>query len=130
MIVDEIVSIEEVGVKETIDLTTDGNHLFYANDILTHNSGYDLAENTDMEQVSESMGICHTSDMIMALFQGEGDREAGRLKVKVIKNRYGIIGSIFPMAIDYNSLKISNWVPENNEDIRQLETDLIDELSE
>ena len=92
-------------------------------------SGYDLAENTDMEQVSESMGICHTSDMIMALFQGEGDREAGRLKVKVIKNRYGIIGSIFPMAINYNSLKISNWENDNT-DMRVLEQELVEDLSE
>jgi len=38
MILDEIVSIKKVGVMTTIDIEVDQDHLFYCNNILTHNS--------------------------------------------------------------------------------------------
>ena len=38
MILDEIVSIRKVGIRRTVDIEVDGDHLFFANGILTHNS--------------------------------------------------------------------------------------------
>ncbi len=38
MILDEIVSIKKIGIRKTIDIEVDGDHLFYCNGILTHNS--------------------------------------------------------------------------------------------
>ncbi len=35
---DKIVSIECIGEMDTVDIEVSGDHLFYANDILTHNS--------------------------------------------------------------------------------------------
>ncbi len=36
MILDEIVSIKKIGREMTVDIEVDGDHLFYANGILTH----------------------------------------------------------------------------------------------
>ena len=47
----KIVSIEEVGEVDMIDIEVTGNRLFYANDILTHNSGYG---NSDVELTDTS----------------------------------------------------------------------------
>ena len=38
MILDEIVSIKKIGIRKTVDLEVDGDHLFFCNGILTHNS--------------------------------------------------------------------------------------------
>ena len=39
MILDEIVSIKKVGIRNTVDIEVDGpDHLFFCNGILTHNS--------------------------------------------------------------------------------------------
>ena len=42
---DEIVSIEDVGIIDTYDFTIPGTHCFFANDILVHNS---LEEDADI----------------------------------------------------------------------------------
>ena len=39
---DEIVSIEEIPAEQCYELTVDGNHNFYCNDILKHNCGLEL----------------------------------------------------------------------------------------
>jgi hypothetical protein len=57
MTLDEIISIEELYEEEMIDIEVSGNHLFFANDILTHNSNGDV----DLTNTSESMGITHTA---------------------------------------------------------------------
>ena len=36
--IDEIVSIKKIGIRKTVDIEVDGDHLFYCNGILTHNS--------------------------------------------------------------------------------------------
>lgn len=38
MKLDEIVSIVKRGIQKTVDITVDGDHLFFCNGILTHNS--------------------------------------------------------------------------------------------
>ena len=107
IIEDEILSIEPIGVKDTIDITTDGNHLFFANDILSHNSGWDTSE-IRMDQVGESAGIVHNADFILALWQVEGDREACRLNTTVIKSRYGMVGKADEYYVNYNTLRVSD----------------------
>ena len=37
-LIDEIESIELIGDEDTIDITVDDTHMFYANNIYTHNS--------------------------------------------------------------------------------------------
>ena len=109
---DEIVSIELCEAEETIDITTDGDHLFFANGILTHNSGFDTND-VSMEHISESTGIVHTADFMSALWQQEGDAEASRINMKILKNRFGgLIGKNLEFHINYNTLRITDMQNE------------------
>jgi hypothetical protein len=110
---DEIVSIEKYDLIETIDIETDGDHLFFANDLLTHNSssggGY-AGENIDISNVSESAGITATADGIIALYQLEGEREESRINVKILKNRLGgYVDRKFPLKVNYETLKMEDF---------------------
>lgn len=49
--VDQIVSVKKIGIQETIDIEVSGNNLFFANDILTHNSGF---SNSDLSLTDTS----------------------------------------------------------------------------
>lgn len=46
-------------------------------------------ENIGMQHVSESRGITHTADFIIAAFRTKEDLENGIIKVKILKNRLG-----------------------------------------
>ena len=83
----KIVAIEECGVIDMIDIETTGNRLFYANDILTHNSGF---SNTDVEltDTSESFGLPATADFMFALISTEELEKLNQIMVKQLKNRY------------------------------------------
>ncbi len=86
--IDEIVSIKKVGIKETIDITVSGDNLFFANDILTHNSGMNSSD-IELTDTSESMGGPMTADLLLALISTEELEELGQILVKQLKNRYG-----------------------------------------
>lgn len=114
MFEDEIISIQQLEEQmETIDITTDGNHLFFANGILTHNSGNGqgyAGADISMNNTSESAGINMDADAIFALYQLEGERDLGRINIKILKNRLGgHVDKTFPMMVDYDTLKMSDW---------------------
>ena len=116
---DEIVSIEEYENNDVIDIEVDGNHLFYANELLTHNSGSGggyAGADIDMSNVSESSGITATADALFALYQLEGERENGVINLKVLKNRLGgYVGSTIKFSVNYETLKIKDMIEEGNE---------------
>ena len=108
---DEIISIEEYGINEVIDIEVTGDHLFFANNLLTHNSGTGYAgDDISMNNTSDSAGINMDADAIFALYQLEGERELGRINIKILKNRLGgYVNECFPMAVNYDTLKFSDW---------------------
>lgn len=70
-----------------------------------------------MNNTSDSASINMDADAIFALFQLEGERELGRVNVKILKNRLGgYVETIFPMMVNYETLKISDWNQENDAD--------------
>lgn len=69
---DEIISIEDMGILETIDISVTGDNLFYCNGILTKNS----------------FGLPATADLMFALINSEELEELGQMMVKQLKNRY------------------------------------------
>ena len=81
---DKIVSITKIGELESIDIEVSGNHYFYANDILTHNSNSDPG----LEDTSESFGLPATADLMFALIATEELQELNQIMVKQLKNRY------------------------------------------
>jgi replicative DNA helicase len=64
----------------------------------------------EMSHVSESKAINHHADFIGALCRQEGDKEAGILRFKILKNRFGgRAGTFIQWATNMNTLSISNW---------------------
>ena len=127
---DEIVSIEECGEEETIDITTDGNHVFFANKILTHNSGYDTSEVT-MASTSESAGINHVVDFLGALWQQDGDREANKLSMTVLKNRLGgMIGQTKEFFINYSTLRITDMEREVKDETKSEIDEILGDINQ
>jgi hypothetical protein len=63
-----------------------------------------------MNNTSDSASINMDADAIFALYQLEGERELGRINVKILKNRLGgYVDTVFPMMVNYDTLKISDW---------------------
>ena len=127
MKLDTIVKIEKIGKEKTIDISTDGNNLFYANGILTHNCGYNNP-NMALEDTSESSGIAHTADFIHSLWQEEGDKEQGVISSTILKNRYGIIGKRMKFSINYNNLTIDDYDNSYDNEEDNESNDDVDEL--
>jgi hypothetical protein len=69
---DEIISIEEVGILDTIDISVSGDNLFYCNGILTKNS----------------FGIPAIADFMLAIINSEELYDLGQIMLKQLKNRY------------------------------------------
>jgi hypothetical protein len=85
MMMKKILKIEELDEREMIDIEVSGNHLFYANNILTHNSSSDV----EITDTSESFGLPATADFLVALISTEELEGLGQIMVKQLKNRYG-----------------------------------------
>lgn len=109
LIEDEIIDIVSVGEKETIDIQTNGNHLFFANDILTHNSV--VKNNMTADELSEaviadSFKKLMLSDFMIALINSPEERSQGKLNFKILKDREGQKDIVIPMRVDYPALRI------------------------
>jgi hypothetical protein len=87
---DEIVDIEYIGEKETIDISVTGDSLFYCNDILTKNS----------------IGLAATCDLICSLWQEDTDRELGVINMGIQKNRFGPNFGSAAFKCNYNTLTL------------------------
>lgn len=112
---DEIESIEYVGEMEMIDIEVSGNHLFYANDILTHNSDSDVS----LENTSESFGLPATADFMCALITSEELESLGQIMVKQLKNRYGdpSTNRRFVVGIDRSRMRLYDAEQSAQDDI-------------
>jgi hypothetical protein len=105
---DEIVSIEECGDEYTIDIMVDSTtHLFFANDILTHNSEFD-ATDLSMNSASESSGLVATVDGMFGIIQDPIMYTNNEYKLKLLANRdEGYKNSYKKFLVDYNFMRIS-----------------------
>jgi hypothetical protein len=117
----QISEIEDIGECETIDITTSGNNLFFANGILTHNSGItsQIGEIT-FAMLSESIGTAATADFIMVL-GNDSDSLVYQNEIfyKILKNRLGgRVGEISKFYQDdkslkmYDSVELDNWISD------------------
>ena len=89
---DEIVSIKDCGIKETIDISVSGDNLFYCNGVLTKNS----------------FGLPATADFLVALISTEELEGLGQIMVKQLKNRYNdpTIFKRFVVGIDRAKMRL------------------------
>lgn len=104
---DEIVSIKKIGEEETIDITVSGDNLFFANGILTHNSGMNNSD-IDLTDTSESIGGPMTADLLLALISTQELEEMNQIMVKQLKNRYAdpTVYKKFVIGIDRAKMRL------------------------
>jgi hypothetical protein len=104
MMLKKILKIEELDERELIDIEVSGNHLFYANAILTHNSSSDV----DLTDTSESFGLPATADLMFALISTEELEQIGQIMVKQLKNRYNdtVVNKRFVIGIDRSKMRL------------------------
>ena len=104
-VMDEIVSIELVGDEDTIDITVEDTHMFFANDVYSHNSALD-EDIIEASKVSESYQKVMTADFVMSLSRKVEDKVANTGRFHVIKNRFGPDGLTYPAMVNTNIGKI------------------------
>jgi hypothetical protein len=104
----------------------------YKRPIITVNqmnrSGYGNTD-PDLDNIADSMGIAHTADFIAALYQNEGDREAGIMNMKITKNRLSeVVKKKTRLAINYKNLRITSF-DEEESDAVTVANEVIEEMN-
>lgn len=109
---EKIVKIIPMGVRKTIDIEVTGNHLFFANDILTHNSATTLingGESMNQSHVQGGSSKTNTSDLMIAAVKTDAMHAAGEYRFEFPKARNsGASGKQVMMKWDPVSLRISD----------------------
>ena len=100
---DEIISIEDVGELETIDISVSGDNLFYCNDILTKNS----------------FGLPATADFMVALIATDELKAINQIMIKQLKNRYNDpeMFKRFVVGVDRAKMRLYDCDPSAQNDI-------------
>lgn len=112
MELDEIVSIEYIGERETVDINTAGNRLFYANGILTHNSAVEEIE-FDHSHISGGISKINTADNVFGIFTSRSMRERGQYQIQLMKTRSSSgVGQKIELAFDLETLRITDPDPD------------------
>ena len=105
---DEIVSIDYIGLEDTIDINVSGDRLFYANEILTHNCAVDEVE-FDHSHISGGLSKIQTADNVFGIFTSRAMRERGRYQIQLMKTRSSSgVGQKIDLEFNIDSLKITD----------------------
>lgn len=108
---DEIVEIIEIGEMETMDIEVSGDHLFFANDVLVHNSALQLESMDDLSQANIAGGISkvNTCDNLVAIMQSAQMKARGEMRYTLLKTRSSNgVGNSFMLNFNSNSLRLEN----------------------
>jgi hypothetical protein len=125
---DEIVSIEYVGIMDTIDINTSGNRLFYANDILTHNSAVEEIE-FDHSHIAGGISKINTADYVFGIFTSRSMRERGKYQIQCMKSRSSTgVGQKIDLEYDIDTMRITDDDPEEGRTHTQTPTQLMNQL--
>jgi len=103
--IDEIQSIELVGEEDTIDITVDDTHMFFANDIYTHNSSIQ-DDVIQADKISESYNKIMIADLVISLSRKLEDKANHTGRAHIIKNRFGVDGVTLPVYMNTSIGKI------------------------
>jgi hypothetical protein len=93
-ILDEIESIELVGEEDTIDITVEDTHMFYANDIYTHNSSIS-ADVVTTDQMGGSIKKAQVGHVIITIAKSLQQKEMNLATIAITKSRIGKDGIVF-----------------------------------
>ena len=96
---DNIESIELHDVEDTIDITVDDTHMFFANDIYTHNSGFST-EAIDATHSGGSIKRIQKSHFFMSV--AKPDKHTPLANINILKARFAQDGQAFKDCIFNN----------------------------
>ena len=127
---DEIISIEEIEEMELMDIEVDSeDHLFYASDILTHNSGVDVTE-YDHSHIAGGISKINTADNVFAIHSPNGMKEKGISKLQFLKTRSAAsTGQFIELAYDPKSMRVTDKIIQEDVDKPFNKTDLRETLA-
>lgn len=94
LIEDEIISIEEYGEIDTIDISVDDTRMFFANNIYTHNSGFG-SEFVEAHQSGGSIKRIQKAHFFMSVAKTPAQQEANFANIRIIKARFAKDGQTF-----------------------------------
>ena len=113
---DEIVSIDYIGLEDTIDINVSGDRLFYANEILTHNCAVDEVE-FDHSHISGGLSKINTADNVFGIFTSRAMRERGRYQLQLMKTRSSSgVGMKVDLVYDLENLRITDPGEDGQDD--------------
>lgn len=95
---DEIISIELIGEKDTVDISVEDTQMFYANEIYTHNSSLN-AERVDSTMIGGSIKRGQIGHFIVSIAKTLDQKEEGTATMAILKSRFGKDGIIFEDCI-------------------------------
>jgi len=110
-ILDEIESIELIGEEDTIDITVEDTHMFYANDIYTHNSSI-KSEVVEADQIGGSIKKGQIGHFIVSIAKSLDQKENATATMAVLKSRFGKDGIVF-QDIKFDNARIQIDMGEN-----------------
>lgn len=113
---DEIESIELIGDAETIDITVADVHMFYANEIYTHNSSLDH-DIIEAGSIADSYKKIMTSDFVMSVSRKVNDKVSNTARVHVMKNRFGPDGITYPTRMNAGNGDIQIFHEDSREGV-------------
>jgi len=93
-ILDEIESIELIGEEDTIDITVDETHMFFANDIYTHNSSIS-ADVVTTDQMGGSIKKAQVGHVIISIAKSLEQKDQKLATIAITKSRIGSDGVVF-----------------------------------
>ena len=103
--VSEIESIELIGEADTIDITVEDVHMFFANDIYTHNSGMNK-DKFGLDVIGEALGKAATADLVIGVGRPDETKIANEATFGILKNRNGADGFYLPAVFDTSRILI------------------------
>ncbi len=116
----EIESIELIGIQETIDIEVQGDHVFYANEVLTHNSSIS-SQFVLGDDIAHSLGQLQIADFVFSMSRKQEDKMSNTARFVVVKNRGGRDGNVYNAIVDFDigSIQIFDNFTQNSIETRQ-----------
>jgi replicative DNA helicase len=83
----------------------------------------------DIQDISESAGILHTLDLLVAVGSSDELRAAGKYKLSILKNRYGVPNLTMYVGVSYNRMRIFDLEEELKDQDIAKPKNMVDEAS-
>jgi len=125
---DEITSIQYIGEEDTIDINVSGNRLFYANNILTHNSAVEEIE-FDHSHIAGGISKIQTADNVFGIFTSRAMKERGKYQIQCMKSRSSTgVGQKIDLEYNIETMRITDEGSTDNNQTKKPMSSIYDAI--